>query len=96
MTPVIDPDAPWWANLAVVAVVFLVPSFFAWRASRTSRRAHQTLEHEMKPNSGSSIKDQLNRIEKGQKQQNARLRRVESRVTALEHRRFRWRAAKEK
>lgn len=84
VTPVIDPDAPWWANLALIAFVFLVPTWFAFRSSQASRRAHRALEHEMKPNSGTSMKDQLNRIERGQKQQSRRLQRVERAQTSMQ------------
>ncbi|HUX71498.1 MAG TPA: hypothetical protein VMV41_13360 [Cellulomonadaceae bacterium] len=51
-----------WALLALL-VVLGVPASFTWLNSRTTRR---TLDHETKANSGSTLKDALNRLEAGQ------------------------------
>lgn len=46
MTPQIDPDAPWWANIVVLLVVLaVVPALTTWATQRgTRRRVTETQE----------------------------------------------------
>jgi hypothetical protein len=67
-------------NPYALAAVFVVLVYLAWNqreSKKPSKRAADTIEHETKPNSGSSMKDSLNRIE-------ATLRGVVERVEDLE------------
>jgi hypothetical protein len=42
--PAIDPDAPWWANLLLLAFVALVPTVFALRAKHAATKAADVAE----------------------------------------------------
>jgi hypothetical protein len=63
------------AVVAVVVVLALLvwPGVSSWMTARqardSARAAHAAIEHEARPNSGSSMKDSLNRLEAGQREQ---------------------------
>lgn len=83
MNDVTGVDNP-YALLAVLAVLL----YLAWKQRKTekhSKRAADAIEHESKPNSGSSMKDSLNRIEARQEQQDARLAVLEQAVEKRGH-----------
>ncbi len=78
MTPAIDPDAPWWANLLVLLVVLaVVPTVATWLTGRGTRkevRETKAVAHAaaasadetatlLKPNHGSTPADAITRIE---------------------------------
>jgi len=68
-------DDPWSAIAFVALVGYLV--IVTWRSGRHSKRTARTLDHEMRPNSGSSMRDAVDRIE-------AKLDDVAARVAVLE------------
>lgn len=63
----IDPDAPWGWNLAVLVLILaVVPALTSWIANRGTKRKLAAIEHEVRPNSGSSLADAINRTEAAQ------------------------------
>lgn len=76
-----------WAVLALL-IVLGVPSLFTYLNSRSTRRTttetHDTLKREVTTNSGSTLKDALNRIEAVQKQHGKSLAAIGARVGKLE------------
>ncbi len=63
----IDPDAPWGVNLVVLIIILaIVPAFTSWVANRGTKAKLAKIEHEVIPNSGSSLADAINRTEAAQ------------------------------
>ncbi|KMM45616.1 hypothetical protein CWIS_09765 [Cellulomonas sp. A375-1] len=55
-------DDPWSAIAFVALIGYLV--VVTWRSSRHAKATRRTLEHEVRPNSGSSLRDAVDRIDK--------------------------------
>lgn len=69
----LDPDIPWGWNLLLFAMLVLTPLVTSWIANRGTKAklAANTdqlaaIAHEVRPNSGSSLADAVNRIEAAQ------------------------------
>lgn len=63
----IDPDAPWGWNLAVLILILaVVPALTSWVATRGTKAKLSAIEHEVRPNSGTSLADAINRTEAAQ------------------------------
>lgn len=63
----IDPDAPWGWNLAILVLVLaVVPAVTSWIANRGTKAKLAAIAHEVRPNSGSSLADAINRTEAAQ------------------------------
>lgn len=81
---------PWQAAVLIVLIVVVLggPQLAAWHNSRQAkthaREARDAIRHEAQPNSGSSMKDSLNRIEQRQVEQGEALSDVVQRVAVLE------------
>ncbi|PFG19884.1 hypothetical protein [Serinibacter salmoneus] len=72
--PPIEPDAPWWVNILVTVLAIAATSGgTVWVATRSTRRKVNSIEHEVKPNSGKSMADAVNRVEDIVTQQAERL-----------------------
>ena len=65
-------DNPWGAvvALALVVAVFI---YYTRKTAGHAKRAADTIEHETRPNSGTSLRDAINRIESTQTEHGARL-----------------------
>jgi hypothetical protein len=81
---------PWQAAVLIVLIIVVLglPQVGTWRNSRQAkthaREARDAIRHEAQPNSGSSMKDALNRIEGRQVEQGQTLDAVVQRVAVLE------------
>lgn len=102
MSAPIDPTGwaaidSWPAAVAVVVLILallVVPQVGAWvQARRSAAAVHEVrtmLHHEVNPNSGGSLRDAVDRLEVGVRDQSEQTRALAARVSALERRR-RWR-----
>lgn len=69
-------DNPWSAIVAVALIGFVAWS--SWSGRRHAKATRATLEHEVRPNSGSSLRDSVNRIEAAQADHGHRLAALEA------------------
>lgn len=73
-----------WQALVILAIV-VVPQVLAYLKGRQTRAAVAEVTHTLQEtNSGSTVRDALNRIESRQKEQGEVLDAVETRLTVLE------------
>lgn len=80
---IIQIENPWQA-LVLLAIV-VVPQVLAYLKGRQTKAAVQAVTHTLQEtNSGSTVRDALNRIESRQKEQGEVLDAVETRLTILE------------
>lgn len=77
----------WWQDLAGIAglVTALGGAIAAVRAARSSEATRLKLKHEMAPNSGSSLKDAVNRIEATVNQQREVIKLIDDKVDSVGH-----------
>ena len=62
----LDPDIPWGWNLLLFAMLALTPVVTSWIANRGTKAKLAAIAHEVRPNSGSSLADAINRTEAAQ------------------------------
>lgn len=62
----LDPDIPWGWNLLLFAMLVLTPVVTSAIANRSTKAKLAAIEHEVRPNSGTSLADAVNRIESAQ------------------------------
>lgn len=62
----LDPDIPWGWNLLLFAMLVLTPVVTSAIANRGTKAKLAAIEHEVRPNSGTSLADAVNRIEAAQ------------------------------
>lgn len=62
----LDPDIPWGLNLLLFAMLALTPVVTSWIANRGTKAKLAAIAHEVRPNSGTSLADAVNRIEAAQ------------------------------
>ena len=63
----LDPDIPWGWNLLLFAIAAaVVPIVTSWIANRGTKAKLAAIAHEVRPNSGTSLADAVNRIEAAQ------------------------------
>ena len=64
--PKFDPDAPMWWNALLLALAVVTLVVTTWITNRKTRAKIAAIEHEVRPNSGTSLADAVNRIEAAQ------------------------------
>lgn len=80
-------NAAWWQDFTGIAalVTSLGGAYAAIRASRSSEATRLKLKHEMAPNSGTSLKDAVNRIESLVNQQREVVKLIDDKVDSVGH-----------